>query len=257
MRIALDHLGWLGPDLQRLVAVFQGLGFRVLGPVPLQSGAARHPDAQWSAHVMFRDTYLELTALSADAVGHPLHRWRAEPPAVRLVLLRAYDAAAEHARLAATGWQLSEVQHAERRLAYGAQGVARFRWFGLREEPWPGTLLAWVEHLDRAALFDPDVTVQPNTVYAIEAVHLAGAAWPAALADEDAGNVELRHDRAAGRANAAVAGVDFLVGDLDACAQAMRRGGVSFTADRDCLEVPADAVGGARLRFRAPADAAR
>lgn len=264
MKIALDHLGWLGPDVHRLVSVFEGLGFRVLGPVPLQSGAAGGPEVQWSAHVMFRDTYLELTSLSAEAARHPLYRWRADPPRVRLVLLRASDADAERSRLAASGWRLSEVQHAERRLAYGARGVARFRWFGVddhsvpgTEFPVPGTVVAWVQHLDREAVFDRNVIEQPNTVYAVEAVHWAGAGWPAALAGEDAGNVELCRDAGHAGTTGVVAGVDFLVRDLDACARALNASGTPFMEEGRCLQVPPDAACGTRLRFRAPAVVAR
>lgn len=263
MRIALDHLGWLGPDVDGMAAVFERLGFRVLGPVPLEHGAAKGPSAQWSAHVMFQDSYLELTSLSAAAVDHPLHGWRTNPPAVRLVLLRAADAAAERARVAAAGWPAGELRHAERRLTYGSRGVARFRWFSLEENsvpgtefPGPGTLVAWVQHLDRELVFDPGVRSHPNTVWAIEAVHCSGRPWPAALADEDAGNVELLATIGDPRASG-VTGVDFLVRDLEACVRAMRSGGIPFANVGGVLEVSADVACGARLRFRAPAAAVR
>lgn len=257
MKIALDHLGWLGPDVRRLVAVFTALGFRVLGPVPLQAGEARHPDSQWSAHVMFRDTYLELTSVSEGAVGNPLHRWRADPPCVRLVLLRAVDAAAERARLAAAGLPVRDVQHAERRLVYGAGGVARFRWFGLGDESVPGTVVAWVQHLDRETLFDTSVVDQPNTVFGIEAVHCVGEPWPEALNDEVAGNVELGRSAEAQPPACAIVGVDFVAHDLDACARAILRGGVPFSETGRYLEVSAANAAGTRLRFRAAGTAAR
>jgi hypothetical protein len=257
VRIALDHLGWLGPDVDGMTAVFGRLGFRVLGPAPLRHGVSTGPAAQWSAHVMFRDTYLELTSLSAAAVDHPLYRWRTDPPAVRLVLLGAVDAMAERARATTAGWCVSELQHAERRLEYGAQRVARFRWFGLGENsvpgtefPAPGTLVAWVQHLDREFVFDPGVRSHPNTALAIEAVHRSGRPWPAALADEAAGSVELVQCDGGPCASGAIAGVDFLVRDLHACARAMRDGGISFTNVDGALEVPADIACGARLRFR-------
>ena len=264
MKIALDHLGWLGPDVRRLVDVFEALGFRVLGPVPLHSGATTGPAVQWSAHVMFRDTYLELTSVSEGAVGNPLYRWRSDPPCVRLVLLRAVDAAAERARLAASGLPVRDVQHAERRLVYGARGVARFRWFGLGDDsvpgtefPVPGTVVAWVQHLDRETLFDTSVVDQPNTVFAIEAVHCVGEPWPDALTDEVAGNVELRRSAEARPAACAIVGVDFVAHDLDACARALRSGGVPFSETGGYLEVSAADAAGARLRFRAAASAAR
>lgn len=256
MKIALDHLGWLAPDVHRLVAVFTALGFRVVGPVPLQAGVASHPDVQWSAHVMFRDTYLELTSVSAAAADNPLQRWRTSPAGVRLVVLRTGDADAMQARLAAAGWRVTDVQHAQRRLAYGGQGVARFRWFGLRGEPLPGTLAAWVQHLDREALFDASVSVQPNTVHGIEALHHAAGQWPDALADENAGNVELRRFDPVQRDASAVTGVDFVALDLDACARAMRSAGVPFSQQREYLQVSADDAAGTLLRFREAAPAA-
>jgi hypothetical protein len=256
MKIALDHLGWLGPDVRRLVDVFEALGFRVLGPVPLHSGATTGPAVQWSAHVMFRDTYLELTSVSAAAADNPLQRWRASPAGVRLVVLRTSDAAASHATLAAAGWQVTGVQHAQRRLAYGKQGVARFRWFGLRDEPLPGVLAAWVQHLDREALFDASVSAQPNTVHGIEALHHGAGRWPDALAEEIAGNVELHRDDAGHPDGSAVTGVDFVAHDLDACARAMSAAGVPFRRQREYLQVSADDAAGTLLRFREAAPAA-
>lgn len=243
--------------------MFEALGFRVLGPVPLHSGTTPSPAVQWSAHVMFRDTYLELTSVSEGAVGNPLHRWRTDPPCVRLVLLRAADAHAERARLATAGLLVRDVHHAERRLLYGAGGVARFRWFGLGEDsvpgtefPVPGTVVAWVQHLDREALFDPDVIEQPNAAYAIEAVHCAETDWPAALADEDTGNVELCCGAERAGATGAVVGVDFLVRDIEACARALSASGTPFKYAAGCVEVSPDVACGTRLRFRAAASAA-
>lgn len=204
---------------------------------------------------MFRDTYLELTSVADGAVGNSLHRWRADPPCVRLVLLRAVDAGAERARLASAGLPVRDVQHAERRLIYGAGGVARFRWFD--SDSVPGTVVAWVQHLDREALFDPDVIDQPNTAYAIEAVHCAATDWPAVLADEDTGNVELCYDASRAAATGTVVGVDFLVRDIEACARALSASGTPFKHEAGFVEVSPDVACGTRLRFRAPAAVAR
>ena len=88
----IDHVGLLGPSIDELVSEFSGLGFSVVGPAELvgmnEAGEPVSLD-QHSAHIMFDEDYVELTAVEAHAgENHHLARLLDKPAGLRLIVLR-------------------------------------------------------------------------------------------------------------------------------------------------------------------------
>ena len=77
MRLDVDHIGILGADIDALVDEFRGLGFSIVGPAELtaiDADGTQRGLGQHSAHIMFADTYIELTS-----VVEPLPIWDPDP----------------------------------------------------------------------------------------------------------------------------------------------------------------------------------
>ncbi len=258
MKAPLDHVGFLGPAIDALVQDFTALGFRILGPAPLEAvdadGRAR-PLGQSSAHIMFEDSYIELTAVTRAGPDHHLAPWLAKPPGIRLLLLQTDQARDTAARLAASGVPVTAVAGATRRLTYGNRGPVAFSWFALEGSPLPGTLAAFVQHHDRAAVFAPEVRTHPNTVTGITALYHRPRPLPAWLAGP--AGVELIEDRHAAPGKPFLTGLGLAATDLDRCQAVMAANGVAVEREDDTLRVAAEQAGGAWLRIGAEPGAAR
>ena len=92
MNIALDHLGFLGSDIGRMVDTFSRLGFQLTGPAPLDPGTGADVTAQQSAHVIFPGRYIELTAAPDCPADHHLAPFIGLSPGIRLLVLGCADA---------------------------------------------------------------------------------------------------------------------------------------------------------------------
>jgi hypothetical protein len=251
MRIPLDHIGYLGPDTEMLVATFRRLGFRTVGPSALATDSEHLPGepVQRSAHIMFADSYIELTSVQPCPPGHHLAPYQRGRPAVSLLVLKAADAEREAGDLAEAGVAVSAVSEASRRLDYGERATARFLWFSILEDPLPGTLTAFVEHLTREAVFNPEVAVHPNTVTGIDALRHRPGALPDFLAGDEESSIELI-ESGEGASGNFINGVDLRAHDLGACEDLLRAKDVPYVRDSGCLRVGAEHAAGATLRIR-------
>ncbi len=175
--LPLDHVGWLVGDLSAASNAFNRLGFRVTAPGTLKTGgdAGTLQDlGQRSAHVMFADTYVELTAVAAAMPPTHLARYMARPGLV-ILALRVPDVAAAHRALAATAVSVTAVAHSERPVDYGPagrQGTARFHWFMCVAEDFPELLVCFVQHLTPELVFQPAVAAHDYQVVALSHVLL-------------------------------------------------------------------------------------
>lgn len=166
-RIALDidHIGLVGPDIQRLVGEFRELGFRVTDPVELMGTG---PDGkeqslgQQSAHVIFGTTYVELSEVTKPGPIHHLNAWLGADPAIRILILRARDIAAVHEQAVASGQEPSPLGEASRKLQYAEGAAARFRWMALPPKSYPEALCGYVQHLTPELVFWQEMNAHPN-----------------------------------------------------------------------------------------------
>jgi hypothetical protein len=252
MKINLDHVGFLGSDIERMVSVFTALGFHVTGPATFRSntqGSGNPASVQRSAHIVFQGTYIELTSVSPCGPGHHLAAYQGLDEGVRLLILNSGNADRARADLLASGCAVSDVQGAARKLTYGAGEIVGFRWFSAPPETVPDTLTAWVEHLNAAAIFDSKVMQHPNTVTGITVLLHRSGLLPG-IVEDDQGKVLLEEDQRAPMANVFFTGLELAAQDIQLCAGLLRGNAVPFQLNQGVIEVPASHAAGARLRIR-------
>ena len=183
-RIALDidHVGLVGPDINRTAAAFRELGFRVTDPVELMGtgpdGEEKSLDQQ-SAHFIFGSTYVELSEVTRPGPDHHLGAWLSDGPAIRILILRAADIEAVREHAMACGQDPTPVGEASRVLHYADGAVARFRWLALPPERFPEALCGYVQHLTPELVFRQEMNAHPNG-----AVELTGMTLHAADTDD-------------------------------------------------------------------------
>ncbi len=166
LAINLDHIGWWVDDLSAVGDAFAGQGFTVTDSASLLTGDVDgHPqdEGQRSSHIMFQNTYLELTTVVGEVVPSHLSQYQGGS-GLKIVALNCADATTQHQALSQLGWDLVDPGHSERRLSYGNNPTdpVRFRWFMATPTQFPEVLVCVVQHLDRERLFDPSVTSHAN-----------------------------------------------------------------------------------------------
>ncbi len=168
----IDHVGVVVRDLAAEVAAWRGQGFQVSDPVPLLAEVAgvQRPLGQQSAHVIFENAYVELSAPDPGADNHLVPYLAAAGEGVRILVHRAADIAAAHAaspdapppRLSARRVTLPEGQH-----------TAQFAWFPLATPTLPDLLSAVVTHHTPQVVFHPALCRHPNGCARLD--HFLGA----------------------------------------------------------------------------------
>ena len=180
--LRIDHIGLLGPSVQALVQECQALGFSVIGPVEL---TAEDEDGnsvslgQRSAHVMFSDDYIELTAVHDATADHHLAQFLKPPWGIRLLLLACDDIGEAHTIAGRRELDPGTVQTATRKVTYGNRAAARFRWFGLPPAAWSDVLVAFVQHQTHDLVFDASVSRHPNGALGIARLYYRASRLPA------------------------------------------------------------------------------
>ncbi|MDH3481449.1 MAG: VOC family protein [Gammaproteobacteria bacterium] len=181
LHLEIDHIGILGPSIPALVREFRALGFAVVGPVELtavdDSGKSIGLGQQ-SAHVMFADDYIELTAVDSTSPDHHLAQFLQPPWGIRLLLLTSDDIEESHDRCSQRHLKPSDVCTASRQLVYKQSAEARFKWFGLPAKEWPDILIAYVQHLTKELVFDKSVSQHSNGATGISRLYYCGDKLP-------------------------------------------------------------------------------
>ena len=162
----IDHIGLVGSDIQKMVSTFRALGFAVTEPVPLTQpdpDGNPVPLGQKSAHVIFPDTYLELTAVDRPGQGNHLDSWIAKHEGLHILAFRADSAQASWDDMAKFGVVMPPIRHASREVnAGGVRGVADFEWFQIPESITSEGFACVVEHQTPELVFIPTMTNHAN-----------------------------------------------------------------------------------------------
>jgi len=148
---SLDHVGFVGGDLLRLIGAMQRLGFATTEPQMLMRRDAATGAAvslrQQSCHAVFASGYIELSAVLTDDPSHHLAAYRQRGEGLHILALGSRDPDADWHRCTAAGLPCSVPAGASRQIDYGARrGEARFRWFMLGPEAAPEGLLCLVRN---------------------------------------------------------------------------------------------------------------
>ncbi|WP_052214049.1 VOC family protein [Belnapia sp. F-4-1] len=176
----IDHAVVLVRNLDAAAAGFARLGF-TLAPRGTHS-----PEMGTGNHcIMLRTDYVELLGVLAPTERNT--RWRevlAEREGISAIALRAQDAEAGAAELAARGTTTLPVQRFGRPVTMtdGGAAQARFRTFHVAEAPAPGLNLFACEHLTPEATWIPGLMEHPNTAEALAGIEVL-AADPLAAAE--------------------------------------------------------------------------
>jgi catechol 2,3-dioxygenase-like lactoylglutathione lyase family enzyme len=165
--LELDHIGLACRRLPLLLDSFSGLGFRVTEPAELMGiDPASHAPTllgQTSAHIVFENTYIELTAVPDSATDNHLQPFLRRHSGMHILALRGTDIDQVHRRVLAGGMHAGEIQQACRLVSYGQRrGEARFRWFMLTREETPEGLVCVVANQTPEIVYQPEVQEHPN-----------------------------------------------------------------------------------------------
>lgn len=153
-QLALDHVGWLVEDLDAARRQFEGFGFAVSPTAELSTG----DDVQYSAHVVFADTYLELTSFRGAIPAHLAPY--ANSFGLKILALRSDAAADYHELLGKRGLALTPLAHSRRQVDSGEW--ARFCWFMAEPRAFPDVLVCGVEHETPNVVFPDPPAEQHN-----------------------------------------------------------------------------------------------
>lgn len=173
----IDHVGYGARDLRRVIDLFRMLGFAPTEEKELvvwdaETGAF-HPLGQLSAHVVFANGYIELSAPTGQVAGNHLIPLVERRPGIHILAIAADDAERRRASALALHPSLPEVSHAAREIAYGKRrGKARFKWFPLPREAFPEGIVCFAEHLTRDLVFQSEVLSHPNKASGLSGVAL-------------------------------------------------------------------------------------
>ncbi len=175
--LVVDHIGVVVHDLAAEVAAWRSAGFIVSDPVPLMAagmGGEAVPLGQSSAHVVFRNGYVELSSPDPGSGNH-LEPYLELGEGVRILVLATGEAEAARRVLLPRWPGLSDVRQASRTVRTGArEGLAIFHWFPLPQSLVPGVLSAVVEHRTRDLVLDPGLAAHPNGLSRIASIVAEG-----------------------------------------------------------------------------------
>jgi hypothetical protein len=246
LRIEIDHIGILGPSVSALVREFRALGFAVVGPAELTAiddNGRRVGLGQQSAHVMFANDYIELTAVDSTSPNHHMAHFLQPPWGIRLLLLTSDNIESTYDRCSQRRLEPSQVHTASRQLSYKQGAEARFKWFGLPAKEWPDILVAYVQHLTRELVFDNVVSQHANGANGISRLYYCGHELPSGyreLADGGGHSIEVvtadREEAVLGFApgrTTPFAGIGVAVDDLRATSLFLRESDVNVRQAND------------------------
>ena len=173
--IPIDHAGYGVRDLPATVDLFKRLGF---APTKEKKLMTRDPNSgdfrplgQLSAHLVFEEGYLELSApTSRDNHLVPLiERY----PGIHILALATENAEEQHRYCRKRYQDSTPVRQASRHIEYGKNhGIARFKWFPLPADVFSEGIVCSVEHLTRGLVFQHEVLCHPNKVCALSGISL-------------------------------------------------------------------------------------
>jgi catechol 2,3-dioxygenase-like lactoylglutathione lyase family enzyme len=170
----IDHIGLVGRAIDPMLAAYRRLGFKVTAPAELmQPGpdGAPVPLGQVSAHAIFPDTYIELTAVLSPGQGNHLDNWLDRHEGLHILAFRSDDAETSWNELAAHGVVMPPMRAATREVnAGGKRGTADFKWYQLPDSIVTEGFACVVEHLTPELVFLEAMTDHPNGAIGLRGV---------------------------------------------------------------------------------------
>lgn len=170
----IDHIGLVGRAINPMVAAYRKLGFTVSDPVPLMQpnpGGDPTPLGQHSAHVIFPDTYMELTAIDRPGQGNHLDNFLARHEGLHIIAFRSLDAELAWRNLATHGVVMPPIRAASREVNMGGKrGTADFKWFQIPESIVGEAFACVVEHQTPELVFINSMTTHPNGAMALRGI---------------------------------------------------------------------------------------
>jgi hypothetical protein len=179
----LDHLGWIGPDLDASAEAWRRLGFTLSRVSPQMGftgpGGTLEPWASANQCAVFEDGYLELIGITDAARHNPWEAYlkRGTGPHIAAFRVETADATFPALDSRVPGF-LAPVQR--RRMAplgvtpAGGEAEMRFRNIFSQDEYWPEGRFIVIEHQTPEVLWQPVLMTHPNGAHAlVEAVFTA------------------------------------------------------------------------------------
>lgn len=170
---AIDHLGVVGRDIATMIDAYVRLGFSPTEPVPLMGmvDGQLTPLGQDSAHLIFADSYVELSGVTSTDPNHHLAPWLKRREGLHILALGSDDATASHTALEAHGLDVPAVQNAGRHVAYGTHhGDAAFKWFKAPDALGDEGFVCLVEQITPELVFQPPENGHPNGALGVTGV---------------------------------------------------------------------------------------
>lgn len=255
--VALDHVGIATDELDRVIRQFRDLGFTVTKKQPLlgvsESGETQLL-GQESAHIMFANSYIELTGLTGEVSGNHLEPFLARYHGIHILALRADDLEEEKRRYQQQGLTPSSTQFAKREIFYGEGGEAQFHWCQFREDLGVG-LVCLVEHLTPNIVFSSEIAVHNNKAQELVAVELQYAkdstidrlcALQTPHEEGESRSVGVLHARQSSTGIEKIAGMTIAVESVDSLSAYFEDRRVEFTSDGVSISTSA---GGTLIEF--------
>lgn len=186
----LDHLGWIGPDLDLASKTWERLGFKLCRQSPQMGftgpGGELEPWASANRCVLFKTGYLELIGLTDPTRHNPWKAYLARGAGPHIAAFRTDVADAAFPEIAARvdGFD-PPVQR--RRMAplgldpEGGETEMRFRNIFSQDAAWPEGRFIVIEHQTPEALWQTELLDHPNGAEALlEAIFTAPDPQPTA-----------------------------------------------------------------------------
>jgi hypothetical protein len=170
---AIDHLGVVGRDIAIMIDAYVRLGFSPTEPVPLMGMIDEQPTplGQDSAHLIFADSYVELSGVTSTDPAHHLAPWLKRRKGLHILALGSDDAVASHSALESHGLDVPAVQDAGRHVTYGTHhGDAAFKWFKAPDALGDEGFVCLVEQITPELVFQPPENGHPNGALGVTGV---------------------------------------------------------------------------------------
>ena len=177
--LVIDHVGYVGSDLNVLAATFARLGFTVAPAGELAAYVTADNDppqvvplGQASRHVLLEHGYIELTQVQASDGDHHLGE-RGRSDGLHILAMGASDAAQAADRLTGDGVAIGATHESAREVEYpDRRGLARFSWFPLDPLAAAEAYTCVVQHRTPELVLPP-IGRHPNGASRLEEVVLA------------------------------------------------------------------------------------
>ena len=148
-----------------MMDIYARLGFALTDPVPLmgEKDGIEMSLGQNSAHIIFADSYVELSAVNSSDPRHHLVPFLSRYQGLHILALSTDDAAQSNKALTAQERITSPLQVASRHVHYGIRhGEARFKWFRAPDKLSTEGFVCLVEQVTPDLVFQPPKSGHPN-----------------------------------------------------------------------------------------------